>query len=126
MSNYFNAHTFDYHAKWTEMKWNGPCAQNITYHIDPRGSLDSYSFLLGRQNRTQIVLYSGNWDVVVPYTDTARNIKESLRLRESYLYGPWFVGNQHAGFSQLYSGLLFLTVKGASHQVPQSKREAAY
>jgi hypothetical protein len=25
LSNYFNAHTFEYKAKWTEMKWNGPC-----------------------------------------------------------------------------------------------------
>ena len=30
LSNYFNAHTFDYKAKWTEMKWNGPCV--IFYH----------------------------------------------------------------------------------------------
>lgn len=127
MSNYFNYHTHDYNAKWTEMKWNGPCAQNITYHMDPRGSVDSYAFLLSREiNRTQIILYSGNWDVVVPYVDTIKNIEQSLRLRKSYVFHPWFVGNQHAGFSQLYSGLLFLTVKGASHQVPQAKREAAY
>jgi serine carboxypeptidase-like clade 2 len=72
------------------------------------------------------VLYNGNWDVVVPYIDTVKNIKQKLRLRESYIYQPWFVNKQHAGFSQLYSGLLFLTVKGASHQVPQAKREAAF
>jgi hypothetical protein len=95
--------------------------------MDPRGSVDSYAFLLSREiNRTQIILYSGNWDVVVPYVDTIKNIEQSLRLRKSYVFHPWFVGNQHAGFSQLYSGLLFLTVKGASHQVPQAKREAAY
>lgn len=105
-------------------------AQNITYHMNPRGSVESYAYLLSREtNRSQIVLYSGNWDVVVPYTDTVKNIKSTLRLRESYVYHPWFTGSQygqHAGFAQLYSGLLFLTVKGASHQVPQSKREAAF
>jgi hypothetical protein len=102
-------------------------AQNITYNINPRGSVESYAYLLSREtNRSQIVLYSGNWDVVVPYTDTVKNIKSTLRLKESYIYHPWFTGNQHAGFAQLYSGLLFLTVKGASHQVPQSKREAAF
>ncbi len=62
----------------------------------------------------------------MPYTDTVKNIKSTLRLKESYVYHPWFAGNQHAGFAQLYSGLLFLTVKGASHQVPQSKRKAAF
>jgi len=95
--------------------------------MNPRGSVDAYAYLLAREtNRSQIVLYSGNWDVVVPYTDTVKNIKSTLKLRESYIFHPWFTGNQHAGFAQLYSGLLFLTVKGASHQVPQSKREAAF
>ena len=59
---------------------------------------------------------------MVPYIDTVKNIKKRLGLVEAYLYTPWFVNKQHAGFTQLYSGLLFLTVKGASHQVPQTKR----
>lgn len=108
------------------MKWNGPCATNITYHINPAGSMAAYRYLLSREvSRTQIVLYNGNWDKVVPYLDTVKNIK-ALNLEEAYIYHPWFAGDQHAGFSQLYSGLLFLTVKGASHQVPQSKRLFAY
>jgi hypothetical protein len=87
--------------------------------------MSAYRYLLGREtNRTQIILYNGNWDVVVPYIDTIKNIK-ALNLRESYIYHPWFVGDQHAGFSQLYSGLIFITVKGASHQVPQTKRAAS-
>lgn len=39
---------------------------------------------------------------------------------------PWFVNEQHAGFIQLYSGVSFVLVKGASHQVPQSKRAEAF
>ena len=38
---------------------------------------------------------------------------------------PLFLNEQHIGFSQVYSGVSFILVKGASHQVPQSKREAA-
>ena len=38
---------------------------------------------------------------------------------------PIFLNEQHIGFSQIYSGVSFILVKGASHQVPQSKREAA-
>lgn len=45
-----------------------------------------------------------------------------LKLRESRPYDTWIVNKQHVGFYQLYSGLIFTTVKGASHQVPQSKR----
>lgn len=73
------------------MRWNGPCviifyifiqAENITYHLDPAGSIEAYKFLLAREvNRTQIHLYNGNWDVVVPYIDTVKNIVKTLKLR---------------------------------------------
>lgn len=43
-----------------------------------------------------------------------------------YLSVPWFTDKQHSGFMQLYSGILFVTVKGASHMVPQSKRAEAF
>lgn len=46
--NYFNAHTKEYNAKFPDMKWNGVCARNITYHIDIRGSVDSLRSLLAR------------------------------------------------------------------------------
>ena len=50
--------------------------------MEPTGSVGAYTYLLSREtNRSQIVLYSGNWDVVVPYIDTVKNIKEKLRLK---------------------------------------------
>jgi hypothetical protein len=36
------------------------------------------------------------------------------------------VEDQHAGFQQLYSKINFVTFKGASHQVPQTKRAASF
>jgi hypothetical protein len=36
------------------------------------------------------------------------------------------VEGQHAGFEQLFSGINFVIFKGASHQVPQTKRAAAF
>jgi hypothetical protein len=59
-------------------------AANITYNVDPSGSMDSYRYLLGRWETAnyQIHLYNGNWDVVVPYHDTVENIRR-LNLRES-------------------------------------------
>jgi|688.fasta_scaffold141115_2 hypothetical protein len=35
---------------------------------------------------------------------------------------PWFTDRQHSGFVQIYNGIVFFTVKGASHTVPQTKR----
>lgn len=123
MLNYFNLHEKQYRAKFDGQHWNGPCAENITYHVDPAGSIHDYRYLLGRMKDLSftISLYSGNWDLVIPTRDTVENIK-NLDLVESYLYTPWFTNNQHSGFIQLYSGIVFTIVKGASHQVPQSKR----
>lgn len=46
----------------------------------------SYRYLLGRMmnKKYSLNLYSGNWDVVVPYIDTIKNIK-ALNLVESYI-----------------------------------------
>jgi len=51
-------------------------AENITaaYHISIKGSMDSYRYLLAKLGKYQIVLYSGDWDDVVPYSDTRKNI----------------------------------------------------
>ena len=38
---------------------------------------------------------------------------------------PWFTNGQHSGFVQLWSGVVFTTFKGGSHQVPQSRRPDA-
>ena len=69
------------------MNWNGPCAENITYNIDPAGSMASYRYLLSlipTTRKISIILYSGNWDAVVPYVDTVKGIKK-LNLVESYI-----------------------------------------
>jgi len=109
------------------MVWNGPCAHNITanYHIDLKGSMDSYRYLLTRTNDLQMILYNGEWDSVVPYIDTIKNIKK-LYLQESYLYTPWFTNDQHSGFWMIYSGIVYTNFKGAGHMVPQDKRAEAY
>jgi hypothetical protein len=48
--------------------------------------MESYLYLLGRipDKNYQIHLYNGNWDYVVPFTDTINNIKR-LNLEESYV-----------------------------------------
>jgi len=109
------------------MLWNGPCAENVSanYHINIRGSLESYRYLLTRTHVLQYVLYNGEWDAVVPYVDTLKNLAK-LNLQESYLYTPWFTNDQHSGFQMVYSGVVYVTFKGAGHMVPQTKRAEAY
>jgi hypothetical protein len=69
------------------MRWNGPCADNFKYMVDPEGSIHSYRHLLGLMNtdrKISIVLYSGTWDSVVPYVDTLKVIQTTLGLIPVY------------------------------------------
>lgn len=84
--DYFNLNEEAYHAKFPGQKWNGPCAE-LHYSVDPQGSMHSYRHLLGllpTSRKISMVLYSGNWDAVVPYVDTLKGIK-LLDLHESYI-----------------------------------------
>jgi hypothetical protein len=51
---------------------------DINYEIEQTGSLDDYRYLLA-QKKYKIVLYNGDWDAVVPYTDTLKGLA-SLNL----------------------------------------------
>lgn len=74
--SYFNTHSDLFYAKWKGMTWNGPCAENISYTMDLAGSMASYKHLLSRTNLYSIALYNGDWDDVVPYVDTLKNMKK--------------------------------------------------
>lgn len=97
----------------------------MKYLIDLSGSMYQYRHLITRLEDLNIYLYNGDWDSVVPFGDTIKNI-EGLKLSESKPYSPIFLDDQHIGFNQLYDGIHFMLVKGASHQVPQTKRASAY
>lgn len=79
--HYFNAHQDEYHSRRPDKVWNGPCAENIVYHADPAGSIESYKYLLSR--KINIVLYNGNADSVVPYNDTVKGLDILQRLPTS-------------------------------------------
>ncbi len=104
--DYFTAHGKEYNAI-DGVKWNGPCAEDITgkYYINVDGSMREYRYLLNKLGDYHIVLYSGDWDDVVPYTDTQKNL-ENLYLKESAVrYRPSYAArpssrktNTQAGF----------------------------
>ena len=85
MYQYFNAHVSEYHAE-EGRKWNGPCAEDISqkYKMDIAGSTHQLTYLLTRQDDIHIILYNGDWDGVVPYVDTLKNM-EKLGMEEAYL-----------------------------------------
>lgn len=78
------------------------------------------------QKGLKTYLYNGDWDSVIPFTDTYENIYK-LGLRMQGKLTPWTVDNQHAGFLKKYSyGLTFYLVKGAGHQAPLYQRSRTY
>jgi hypothetical protein len=75
----------------------------------------------------KVWLFSGDFDDVVPFTDTEKNVDEILRWKPVGEWTPWNIGDHHAGFYQTYSKDFHkITVKGASHMVPQTKPKASY
>lgn len=84
--NYFNSNEVAYHSKFKDQKWNGPCAENMTYTVDMAGSIQAYRTLLDRSlsQNYQIILYNGDWDDVVPYYDTIKSLK-TLNLHHVHI-----------------------------------------
>ena len=83
--DYFTLNRETFHPKFSDMQWNGPCVEDINYSVDLRGSLNSYRELL-EAAKYRIFLYNGDWDNIVPYLDTKKNI-EDLGLRFINRYG---------------------------------------
>jgi carboxypeptidase C (cathepsin A) len=101
----------------TSITWDF-CA-NLDYHSDFfHGSIYAYPTLINAG--LNILIYSGDVDGAVPTIGTRNWIRE-LNLAILEPYRSWYVNEQVAGYTILYSGLRLVTVKGAGHMVPQWK-----
>lgn len=110
-------HVFDVNKDWE------PCSE-INYTLGNDGSMAQYrNIFLNRA--VKVWLYNGDWDDVVPYRDTEKNLKE-LKVQKVGEWESWFSGEDHAGFYQEYEKLLVITVKAASHMVPQVQPVPSY
>ena len=79
-----------------------------------------------RNKAIKVWLMSGDWDDVVPYSDTEKNVP-NLGTYTVGEWSSWNVGDQHAGFYQLYeNNFTVITVKGAGHMVPQYQPKSSY
>jgi carboxypeptidase C (cathepsin A) len=86
--------------------------------------MDEYRKIISNGG-VKVWLFSGDWDDVVPYTDTEKNV-EQFRRQKVGDWNLWNVGDQHAGFYQIYDKLTVITVKGAGHMVPVTKGKGSY
>jgi carboxypeptidase C (cathepsin A) len=100
----------------------GICA-DLNYTTSPSASLWTYPTLISVGLR--IFIYSGDVDGSVPFWGTREWIASlDLEMTQDHTSYHDSTG-QVAGYSEVYNGLTFVSVKGAGHMVPQYKPEAA-
>eukprot|EP01126_Amoeba_proteus_P015877 TRINITY_DN1721_c0_g1_i2.p1 TRINITY_DN1721_c0_g1~~TRINITY_DN1721_c0_g1_i2.p1 ORF type:complete len:438 (+),score=58.94 TRINITY_DN1721_c0_g1_i2:322-1635(+) len=105
------------------------CNDDINFNYDrtPDSTVPIHQFLL--QNGIRVLIYSGDTDYAVPYTDSEYWTTHA-GLTESSAWHQWtykdLAGDQVAGMATVYSeGLTFVTVKGSGHMVPQFRPQQA-
>ncbi|XP_057436106.1 serine carboxypeptidase-like 25 isoform X2 [Lotus japonicus] len=72
----------------------------------------------------RVWVFSGDVDSVVPVTAT-RYALAQLKMTTKIPWYPWYVKKQVGGWTEVYEGLTFATVRGAGHEVPLFKPRAA-
>ncbi|KAK9059502.1 hypothetical protein SSX86_020205 [Deinandra increscens subsp. villosa] len=88
----------------------------------PISVLDVYRELISSGLR--IWIYSGDTDAVIPVTSTRYSI-DALNLTTTSPWHAWYEDDQVGGWTQMYEGLTFVTVRGAGHEVPLHKPKQA-
>ncbi|TYH75944.1 hypothetical protein ES332_D04G051200v1 [Gossypium tomentosum] len=72
----------------------------------------------------RVWVFSGDVDSVVPVTATRYSLAQ-LKLSTKIPWYPWYVKKHVGGWTEVYEGLTFATVRGAGHEVPLFKPRAA-
>ncbi|RZC70983.1 hypothetical protein C5167_034173 [Papaver somniferum] len=73
----------------------------------------------------RIWVFSGDTDSVVPVTAT-RFALNHLNLTIKTRWYPWYSSGQVAGWTEVYKGLTFATIRGAGHEVPLFQPKIAF
>ncbi|KAI9095738.1 hypothetical protein K1719_026298 [Acacia pycnantha] len=77
----------------------------------------------------QVLLYTGDHDLVIPHVATEQWIKD-LNITEEYSWRPWFEDGQVAGYKTIYQNyaysLIYVTFKGSGHSPTEYYNQRAY
>ncbi|XP_031285163.1 serine carboxypeptidase-like 18 isoform X2 [Pistacia vera] len=106
------------------------CNKTLDYDSDILSTVYYHRILMAMGYRA--LIYSGDHDMMIPYTGTLSWIK-TLNLSTIDGWRPWFVEGQIAGFTMKLSeaatigdGLVFATVKGGGHTAPEYKPKECF
>ncbi|CAO2817847.1 unnamed protein product [Amaranthus hypochondriacus] len=100
-----------------------PCSEEVrsSWSDSPKSMLPIIKELINAG--VQIWIFSGDTDAILPLTSTRYSIN-ALKLSTIVEWYPWYhpkQENQVGGWSQVYDGLTYVTVRGAGHEVPLTR-----
>lgn len=112
------------HANLTKIPYPWThCSDNISFWADaPASILPVIRKLVNGGIRVWV--FSGDTDGRIPVTATRYTLKK-LGLNTIQEWSPWYTNQQVGGWTIAYDGLMFVTVRGAGHQVPTFKPKQA-
>ncbi|KAJ9553951.1 hypothetical protein OSB04_017996 [Centaurea solstitialis] len=108
------------HANTTKIPYPWThCSDTISFWNDaPASILPTIKKLVAGGIRVWV--YSGDTDGRIPVTATRLSLtKLGLKIVEEW--SPWYSNRQVGGWTIGYEGLMFVTIRGAGHQVPTFK-----
>ncbi|KMT02607.1 hypothetical protein BVRB_9g202920 [Beta vulgaris subsp. vulgaris] len=112
------------HANVTKIPYAwSHCNDNITFWGDaPSSILPTIKKLIAGGIR--IWVFSGDTDGRIPVSATRLTLRK-LGLKINQDWTPWYSKKQVGGWTISYDGLMFVTIRGAGHQVPTFKPKEA-
>ncbi|XP_043703638.1 serine carboxypeptidase-like 25 [Telopea speciosissima] len=114
------------HANTTQISYNWTSCNEILFKnwTDRAYSiLPIYKEMIAAGLR--IWVFSGDADGVVPVTATKYSLAQ-LNLTTKTPWYPWYLNNQVGGWTEIYEGLTFATVRGAGHEVPSTRPKEGF
>ncbi|KAJ8423881.1 hypothetical protein Cgig2_001547 [Carnegiea gigantea] len=114
------------HANKTKIPYAWDTCSNIVgdkWADSPISMLPIYQELM--EAGLRIWVYSGDTDAVVPVTATRYSL-DALKLPTVTKWYPWYDKRSVGGWSEIYKGLTFVTIRGAGHEVPLHRPRQAF
>ncbi|XVF88548.1 hypothetical protein PTKIN_Ptkin19aG0059300 [Pterospermum kingtungense] len=105
------------HAKISK-PWKHCNYANLSWKDAPASMLPTIKKLIAAGIR--IWVFSGDNDGRIPITSTRLTLNK-LGLKTIEEWTPWFIDKQVGGWTIEYEGLMFVTIRGAGHEVPTFK-----
>ncbi|XP_073001159.1 serine carboxypeptidase-like 34 isoform X1 [Typha latifolia] len=105
------------HANFTKIGYSwSHCSDVIKWNEAPFSVLPIIRKLINGGLRVWV--YSGDTDGRIPVTSTRYSLNK-LGLKTVQEWRPWYDHKQVGGWTIIFDGLTFVTIRGAGHEVPQ-------